>query len=71
MYANDVDVDRRKTSVIVIIIIPANDDDGSFGIDGLLLLSFILVLTRELSIIGKCIIISCVDFFNFGSTEFK
>ena len=47
MYANDVDVERRRRSVI--ISIPANDDDGSCGIvDGrLLLLPFIFI--EELS----------------------
>ena len=47
MYANDVDVERRRRSVI--ISIPANDDDGSCGIvDGrLLLLPFMFI--EELS----------------------
>ena len=48
MYANDVDVERRRS---VIIIIPANDDGGSCGIDGrLLLLPFIIFIEEELSI---------------------
>ena len=58
MYANDVDVERRRSKTRVIIIIPANDDDGSCGIvDGrLLLLPFMFI--EELSMfnyIGRCI----------------
>ena len=51
MYANDVDVERRRSKTRVIIIIPANDDDGSCSIDGLLLLlPFIIFIEEELSI---------------------
>ena len=50
MYANDVDVERRRSMTRVIISIPANDDDGSCGIvDGrLLLLPFIIFIEESL-----------------------